>query len=73
MNPAKIGQKGIDEPNPVSDDETTMIFQEYLLDPSITIEQLLNDNQAEVLDFVRFETGELIPTGQSLDTVETCG
>lgn len=73
MNPTKIGKKGVDEPNPVSDDETTMIFQEYLLDPSITVEQLLSDNEAEVLDFARFETGESIAAEHNLDSVETCG
>ncbi|XP_046622232.1 elongation factor Ts, mitochondrial isoform X1 [Neodiprion virginianus] len=74
MNPAKIGEKGVDEPNPVLDDETTMIYQEYLLDPNITVEQLLTDNQAQVIDFARFETGETLATEkQPLEAVETCG
>ncbi|XP_012252194.2 elongation factor Ts, mitochondrial [Athalia rosae] len=73
MNPSKIGQKGIDEPNPVPDDETTMIYQDFLLDPNITVEELLNNSRAQVLDFARYEAGEAVDAAQDLKTVEMCG
>lgn len=73
MNPLKIGQPGVDEPNTSLDDETTMIHQEFLLDPNITVHQALIDAQIEIVDFARFEMGETLEGSQNLDTVETCG
>lgn len=60
-----------------SDDETCLIFQEYLLDPSFTIEEVLKKNKVEVLDYVRFSCGETLEENmpgvekQPLDTVQT--
>ncbi|XP_043287705.1 elongation factor Ts, mitochondrial isoform X4 [Venturia canescens] len=73
MNPQKIGQPEIDIPAQNADDETAMIYQEYLLDPSLTVQQVLIDSQAEILDFGRFEVGENIELGHELKSVETCG
>ncbi|XP_034943364.1 elongation factor Ts, mitochondrial [Chelonus insularis] len=57
MNPSKIGHPN-DEVNENSDDESTLIFQEFLLDPSLNVQQALMAANAEVIDFCRFETGE---------------
>ncbi|XP_015610522.1 elongation factor Ts, mitochondrial isoform X2 [Cephus cinctus] len=73
MNPLKIGDPQVDQPMANIDDETTLIYQEYLLDPTLNVQQVLIDAQAQVLDFARFEMGEIIDTSQSLDSVETCG
>ncbi|XP_063699594.1 elongation factor Ts, mitochondrial [Culicoides brevitarsis] len=58
MNPQKVGNKEQDEPNPSKDDETCLIYQEYLLDPDVVVGDLLEENGLEVLDFQRFACGE---------------
>ncbi|XP_034826678.1 elongation factor Ts, mitochondrial isoform X2 [Maniola hyperantus] len=75
--PRKIGDKEKDKPAKNSDDETCLIFQEYLLDPSYTVDEVLQSNKVEVLDYVRFSCGE-VPEAempgvekQPLDTVQT--
>ncbi|CAK9828316.1 Elongation factor Ts, mitochondrial [Anthophora retusa] len=73
MNPVKIGDPKIDEPFDNIEDEPVMLYQEFLLDPSLSIQQLLQSEQIEVLDFARFEIGETMESKQMLDTVETCG
>ncbi|XP_063242495.1 elongation factor Ts, mitochondrial [Bacillus rossius redtenbacheri] len=60
MNPAKFGEPGVDEPAADPDEERCMIHQEFLLDPSITVGQLLAVNGASVLGFERFECGEAL-------------
>lgn len=76
-DPKKIGNKEKDEPAKNSDDETCLIFQEYLLDPSYTVEEILQQNKMEVIDYVRFSCGEATELNfpgvvkQPLDTVQT--
>src|ERR1700761_6167264 len=41
-------------------DETVLINQDFLLDPDITIREFLVQNSLEILDFVRYECGEVI-------------
>ncbi|CAH0405017.1 unnamed protein product [Chilo suppressalis] len=75
--PRKIGDKERDKPAKNADDEICLIYQEYLLDPSYTIEELLQQNKVEILDYVRFSCGEAMEANlpgvekQSLDTVQT--
>ena len=73
MNPTKIGDPNVDQPIKNADDESVMIFQEFLLDPSLTVQQLLIDSQTEILDFARFGMGETIEQNENLEAVETCG
>ncbi|CAK9814601.1 Elongation factor Ts, mitochondrial [Anthophora plagiata] len=73
MNPVKIGDPKVDEPFDNIEDEPVMLYQEFLLDPSLSIQQLLQNEQIEILDFARFEIGEALESKQMLDTVETCG
>lgn len=73
MNPSRIGDAKIDEPVNNVEDELTMLYQEFLFNPSLCIQDLLQTEQVEVLDFVRFEMGEMYENKQILDTVETCG
>lgn len=58
MSPRTIGVIGEDEPLESKEDEKCMIHQEYLLDPEITVGQLLGDAGASVVSFKRFECGE---------------
>ncbi|KAI4465678.1 elongation factor ts dimerization domain superfamily [Holotrichia oblita] len=72
MNPKRVGTS-TDEPSKNSDEETCLIFQEYLNDESIKVKDYLEENGVEVIDFKRFECGECSRiTGQSLEFVETC-
>ncbi|KAJ8670548.1 hypothetical protein QAD02_001807 [Eretmocerus hayati] len=73
MNPTKIGDPDVDEPNANSNNETTLIHQEFLLDASITVRELLTETNTQILDFARFEMGEMIEGQQKLDAVETGG
>ncbi|XP_071488554.1 elongation factor Ts, mitochondrial-like [Diadema antillarum] len=46
-------------PPPAAETESDeMLNQEYLLDPSLTVGELLQQENIQVLDFVRFECGE---------------
>lgn len=58
MKPSRIGDKTRDEPAKDKDDETCLIYQEYLADPSYTVAEVLEANHVEVVDFQRFECGE---------------
>ncbi|XP_030025077.1 elongation factor Ts, mitochondrial isoform X2 [Manduca sexta] len=75
--PVKIGDKEKDKPAKNSDDETCLIFQEYLLDPSYTVEEVMEQNKLEIIDYVRFSCGEAVESNmpgvekQPLDTVQT--
>ncbi|XP_055594360.1 elongation factor Ts, mitochondrial isoform X1 [Uranotaenia lowii] len=60
MKPEKIGVKDRDEPAKDKDDETCLIYQEYLADPSYTVGEILDGNNLEVVDFQRFECGEKV-------------
>lgn len=73
MNPSKIGNSHEDKPHSNADDETCMIYQEFLLDPNVTVQQLLMDEDAEIIDFVRFEMGEMMKVATHEDSAETLG
>lgn len=60
MNPLKIGAFGSDEPTENKDDERCLIFQEYLLDSSVTVAEVLQENNISIFDFHRYECGENI-------------
>ncbi|XP_049887475.1 elongation factor Ts, mitochondrial isoform X2 [Pectinophora gossypiella] len=76
-DPKKIGNKDKDKPANNSDDETCLIYQDYLLDPSYTVEEILQKHKVQILDYVRFSCGELLESNmpgvekQPLDTVQT--
>ena len=54
MNPevVKLGSKGVKDPSKV------LLSQEYLLDQSMTVGDLLEKNKAKVTKFVRYSLGE---------------
>jgi len=43
-------------------DEHTLVNQEFLLDPDMTVREFLIQNSVEVVDFVRYECGEVVAT-----------
>jgi translation elongation factor EF-Ts len=58
MNPQKVGNPSVDEPHDDTNEETCMIYQEFLLDPSISVQQVMSEVSGEIVDFARFEIGE---------------
>lgn len=58
MNPAKVGAADVDKPAEEKDDERCLIWQEYLLEPSLQVHEVLAENGLEVVEFQRFECGE---------------
>ncbi|KAL6254622.1 hypothetical protein P5V15_013929 [Pogonomyrmex californicus] len=73
MDPQKIGNPRVDEPHNNMDEEQCMIYQEFLLDPSLSVQQLLAEAQAEIVDFARFEIGEEVDEESTLKNAQTCG
>lgn len=72
MNPKRVGTP-TDEPSKNTDEETCLIHQEYLLDDSFKVKEVLDENGVEVIDFKRFECGETSRVmEQPLEYVETC-
>jgi elongation factor Ts len=73
MNPKKVGTS-LDKPAKDKEEETCLIHQEFLLDDSVTVQQVLEENEIEVVDFKRFECGEHTSEGadQPLELLETC-
>lgn len=62
MNPSKVGVTDVDRPSEDKDEENCLIYQEYLLNPSITVGELFTENSLEIVGFNRFECGENIKT-----------
>jgi len=58
MNPHCIGSLEDETPPGDPAEETRLVFQEYMLDTTLTVQELLEECGATVLDFVRFECGE---------------
>lgn len=59
MNPQSIGAM-TDNPSEDSENEVKLIHQEFMLDTNLRVLDVLQQNGAKVLDFVRFECGEVL-------------
>ena len=63
MNPQGVGtvreesEQG-SENTEKQEEENMMIHQEFLLEPSLTVNEFLQQNSASVIDFARFQCGE---------------
>lgn len=64
VKPERIGSAETDKPNEVKDDEKCLIHQEFLLDPVVTIGELLQEHNIKIIDFQRFECGEKVESFQ---------
>nr|XP_056705236.1 elongation factor Ts, mitochondrial [Euleptes europaea] len=62
MAPLSVGSP---EDEPRGDSETKMLAQPFLLDPAITLGQYIQPSGVSVLDFVRFECGEVTETAEA--------
>ncbi|KAL9923841.1 elongation factor Ts, mitochondrial [Glossina fuscipes fuscipes] len=59
LNPQKVGEEGKDEPLSNKDDETSLIHQEFLVDEERTVGEVLKENNLEIIDYQRYECGEV--------------
>lgn len=59
MNPQSIGVI-TDNPSEDSENEVKLIHQDFMLDTNLRVLDVLQQNGAKVLDFVRFECGEVL-------------
>lgn len=66
-NPLKVGNKEKDQPAKDADDETCLIYQEYLFDTTLKVGQLLEDHQIEVVDYQRYKCGENEESDENLN------
>lgn len=66
MNATRVGDIEKDVPSADKDSETCLIFQEFLLDPTVCVGELLHQNKIEILDFQRFECGEELTENDKL-------
>lgn len=66
LSPVKIGNKEHDKPVADIDDETVLIHQEYLFDPSLRVGELLEEEQIEVVDFQKYKCGEAEPAEENV-------
>lgn len=66
MNPLKIGNKHQDKPEAEKEEETCLIYQEYLFGgkDSIEVGEWLETNEVDVVDFQRFRCGENVQSDQ---------
>lgn len=73
MNPKKVGNDN-DEPNKNVDDECCLIFQDFVLDESLKVGEVMKKYNIDVVDFKRMECGEVdeVYGAQQLDNIETC-
>ncbi|XP_017769741.1 PREDICTED: elongation factor Ts, mitochondrial isoform X2 [Nicrophorus vespilloides] len=71
LDPKKVGCSS-DIPEKNVEDETCLIYQEYLHDENFSVKEILEENGVEVVDFKRFGCGETGTMEQPLENVETC-
>ena len=57
MNPSGIGEES-DPKADNPDDETLLVHQEFLSNPTVTVGEVLHQEGIKVVDFVRYEAGE---------------
>lgn len=65
-NPLKVGNKEQDKPAIDTDDETCLIYQEYLFGPSTKVGELLEENQIEIVDYQRYRCGENVNSEENV-------
>jgi len=70
MNPQKIGNPSIDEPHDDINEESCMIYQEFLFDSTMSVQELMTEVNGEIVDFARFEIGETLDDKSELENVQ---
>ena len=65
MKPTSIGELPTSNPQPaagekikIDENDTRLLYQEFLMKPETRVLDFLNENFVKVNDFIRFECGE---------------
>lgn len=71
MKPSTMGELPTEsvettEPPKIDENESRLLYQEFLMKPNTRVLDFLNEHHATVNDYVRFETGETIENGANL-------
>ena len=69
MNPRRLGSLD-DQPSENADDEVRFLQQEFMLDTTVTVADVLQQNRVRILDFARLECGETIALDASTKALE---
>lgn len=69
MKPEKIGDAEADKPNEMKDEEKCLIHQEFVLNPDMTVGEILQEHNIKIIDFQRFECGEKIESFEEAASV----
>ena len=67
--PERVDESGnaVKETYKFSDDETRLLYQEFLMKQDTRVADFLLENKATVNDFVRLECGELVENEPGVD------
>jgi elongation factor Ts len=60
MHPQSVGSVNDEQPAGDPESETRLIYQEYMLDTTLTVHELLQQCGVSIVDFVRLECGETL-------------
>lgn len=58
MNPSAVGNPETDKPAEDVDSEKNLIFQQFLINSDVTVQELLQEHNMTVVDFCRLECAE---------------
>ncbi|CAH0387927.1 unnamed protein product [Bemisia tabaci] len=58
MNPSAVGNPETDKPAEDADSEKNLIFQQFLINSDVTVQELLQEHNMTVVDFCRLECAE---------------
>ena len=56
-----VKQEEVESKGSLVEEEGQLLRQEFILDPDLTVQKYLEANAPKVVDFVRFECGEVLP------------
>lgn len=63
--PAENTEPPSGEPVKIDENETRLLYQEFLMKPNTRVLDFLREHHAVINDYVRFETGEPLDTESS--------
>ena len=57
-------EETVSKERPVEEEERQLLRQEFILESGLTVQKYLEQNAPNVVDFVRFECGEELPSDE---------
>lgn len=70
MKPLTLGEMPVqeispDEPIKIDENETRLLYQEFLMKPNCRVLDFINENHTQINDFVRLECGEVLENDEN--------